>query len=489
MLERSALFNHQVDAVNYLNCHYNAMFWGFLGIGKSVITLSSIVDRMTAGQIRGVLVIAPIRVCHAVWEKEAKKWAHTQGLTFSVIHGGSPKKRKSALFKKVDIHLINYEGLAWLTQVLIDLYIDRGREIPWNMCVYDEVAEMKNSESVRMKVTSSREVVDKKGVSVKVIKKGWRNIVPFFDYTVGLTGTPSSNGYEDLFGQYLCVDKGERLGKFITHYRDAYFQQSQSGWGQVLVAGGKERVEAKIADITLSMSTPSEYQDLPDVVYKNMYVTLPPKAMAAYIEVEKEMYAQLDSGVEVEVFCEIALTTKLAQIANGAVYVDVEKDKDLYEVVHDAKLDALEEVLVESAGVPVVVLYQYRSDVARILKRFKSYKPVCLSGVVATRTGAIIKKVQSGDCKLIMLHSKLGHGIDGLQDACCVLVWLGVGNNLGGYLQANGRVNRTGQKKVVSIIHILAETTVDDALLCAIERKDTSQDALKRSLQENRFVR
>jgi hypothetical protein len=360
----------------------------------------------------------------------------------------------------------------------------RGNPLPWNMVVMDEVACMKDSESVRMKKTSWRESVDSFGDSVKVVKHGWRNIIDMFSFRVGLTATPSSNGYMDLFGQYLCIDGGERLGKFVTHYRDAYFIQDASGWGYKLQSDGQARIEVKIKDMTLSMNNPQDYLDLPSVVYKNMYVELPPRAREIYTDVETEMFAELDSGLEVEIFHELSLTLKLSQIATGSVYVG-EVDNRQVEEVHDEKLKALEEVLIESGGNPIMVSYQFRSDADRIMKRFKKYKPINFSGTAAKDTSKVIDKVVNGQCKLIIMHSmSAGHGVDGLQKAVRVLVWYGMGNNLGLYLQTNGRIDRQGQEQVVSIIHILARKTVDEALLSAIERKDTSQNALKQALQD-----
>lgn len=489
LLKRSDLYPFQVDAVSYLNAHPNTMFWGFLGSGKTCISLTSIVDRINVLQVRAVLIACPLRVAHSVWEHEANGWEHTKDLKFSMIIG-TKTQRLAGLFAKADIYLINYEAIQWLSQTLLRLYIERGHEIPFNMLICDEISELKNSQSVRMKATSSREIKDINNTFKKVIKKGFTNIIPYFEYTVGLTATPSNRGsHEELFGQYLCIDKGERLGKYVTHFRDNYLHQSKNGWGYELNMGAKEIIEYKISDITLSLNNVHDHISLPPVIYKEMVVRLDDNVRTLYNEFEKEMYAELDSGNELEVFNKVSMTLKLSQIANGCVYTDSESvgDNRPFDILHDKKLDALSEILEESAGSPVLVLYQFRSDAVEMLVKFKKYKPINMSGQPASQTRAIIDNVVDGKCKLLIAHPKsCGFGLDGLQHAVKTVVFMGVGNNLGLYQQSVGRVFRNGQKCVVSVIHILTKDTVDQALLSAIKSKDTSQNALKKALQDFR---
>lgn len=488
-LSRNLMHSYQNEMVAYSNAHVKTMMWAFLGSGKSICTLTSIVDRMNAGQVKKVLILAPLRVCYAVWEKEAMKWEHTKHLTFSIIHG-NPEKRRQAFFKDVDIYLINYEGLVWLTEMLMKYYPD---QLPYEMCVYDEVSCLKNSESVRMKTTTKREAWDKKldlpilddnGRPKIIIKKGWRNVCHKFLYTIGLTGTPSSNGYIDLFGQYLAIDSGERLFSRITHFRDAYFKQSYSGFGYDVTEIGKIAIEKKISDITLSMNDASKYLDLPRVTVKDMYVKLPKKSEILYKKLEEEMYMALDSGTEVEVFNRAALSNKCLQVAAGDCYTDLEGG---HEHLHDAKFEALDEVMEEAAGSPVLVLYNFTISAKLMMKRYKKYKPVNLTAEKASNTASIVKKWNDGKIRMIVAHcASVGHGIDGLQESGSIVCWFGINWNLEYYLQANGRIDRQGQTKPVSIIRILTEDTVDIAVALAIDMKYETQEGLKNAIQQYR---
>lgn len=483
MLQKNDLHNYQVEGVNHLNTHPRSMLWAFLGAGKTLMTLTSIVDRMNAGQVQKVLILAPLRVCHSVWAKEASKWEHTKHLTFSVVHG-TEKQRKQALYSNADVYLINYEGINWLTELLLKYYIDLKKQLPFQMCVYDEISCLKNSQSVRMKVTSNRVIEDKDGNEKKIKKKGWINIMNHFSYTVGLTGTPSSNGYMDLFGQYLVIDGGVRLMNFVTHFRDAYFRIPFSGFGYEILPHAVSMIESKISDITLSMNNAGDYLDLPTVSYKNVFIDLPPKAMKVYRDIEQEMYTQLDNGTEVEVFNKASLSNKCMQIANGDMYTDLEGN---FEHIHTAKLEALEEIMEEAAGRPVLVAYNFKVNAAKMMQKFKKYKPVNMTDEHAKDTPRIVDDWNNGKTKMIICHPKsAGHGIDGLQESGAIVVWMGLNWNLEYYLQMNGRIDRQGQKNVVSIIRIMATDTIDLAVLDAIEFKDDSQNALKNSIQKYR---
>ena len=419
LLVREQMHNYQYEMVSFKNTHPHAMVWAFLGSGKTCCTLTSIVDRMQAKQVKKVLIIAPLRVCYAVWEREAKKWEHTKHLKFSIIHG-NPEQRRQAFFRHADIYLVNYEGLPWLTSMLIKYF---PNELPWEMCVYDEISCVKNSESVRMKKTSKRDKIDKetgepllddKGKPIVIIKKGWRNISDRFLYTIGLTGTPSSNGYIDLFGQYLVIDGGKRLFSFISHYRDAYFRQSRSGFGYEINSLGAVAIQDKIKDITLSMNNAKDYLDLPKVVVKNMFIDLPPKAKAIYEKMEKEMYVALDENVEVEVFNKAALSNKCMQIASGSCYTDLQGS---YKNIHTAKLEALDEVMEEAAGTPVLVAYNFTCNAEVIMKKFKKYNPVCMTGAKGEETLTIIDNWNKGKVGMIIAHPKcLVKGVEVLTE-------------------------------------------------------------------------
>lgn len=482
LLHPHQLHEYQRECIMHQLQHDESMLWLGMGLGKTPITLTTIVDRMRAGHVQKTLIFGPLRVIQAVWAREARKWSHTKHLRFSIIHG--PKEKRSrALFADADVYLINYEAMNWLSEQLDHYYISQDRPIPFQMVVYDEVSKLKNSTSLRM-AGGNRDRKDQRGDTYKIKVTGWRKIIPFFKYRTGLTGTPASNGYLDLHGQYLAVDNGERLGPYITHYKDSYFMSDYSGWKYTPTELGKQWIEHKISDITKKMDA-KDYLDLPDCKVTNLMVDLPVKARKAYEEVEKKMFTQLETGSEIEVFSRSSVSNKCLQFCNGSPYLSSESPE--FESLHDVKLDALEDVLEEAGGSPVLCSYTFKSDAARIMKRFKKYKPINLTDTPSSQTEAIINKWNNGGVKLLIGHpASMGHGVDGLQQSGSILVWFGLNWSLELYEQMNGRINRQGQKQPVSIIRILCNDTVDLAVADALERKTDDQEGLKRALQRYR---
>lgn len=445
------------------------------------ITLTSIVDRMRMGSVQKVLIFGPLRVVQAVWSREAKKWEHTRHLRFSVMHG-SKEKRLRALFANADVYLTNYENMNWLAETLDHYYLSQGKPLPFQMVVYDEISKLKNSTSLRM-AGGSRDRKDRYGEVHKIKVTGWRKIIPHVPIRTGLTGTPASNGYLDLHGQYLAVDGGQRLGAFITHYKNDFFESDYMGWSYTPTEMGKQRIEELISDITKKMDA-KDYLDMPAVKVTNLMVDMPEKARKWYQEVEKEMFTQLESGREIEVFSRSSVSNKCLQFCNGSPYFP---DSTEFEAVHDAKLDALEDVLEEAGGSPVLCSYTFKSDAARIMKRFKKYKPVNLTAVASKDTEKVINNWNSGRIKLLIGHpASMGHGIDGLQESGSTVVWFGLNWSLELYEQMNGRIDRQGQTRPVSVIRILCRDTIDLAVADALERKTDDQEGLKSALQRYR---
>jgi SNF2 family DNA or RNA helicase len=351
------------------------------------------------------------------------------------------------------------------------------------MVVYDEVSKLKNSTSLRMQ-GGTRDRKDRRGETIPVKITGWRKIIKHLKYRTGLTGTPASNGYLDLHGQFLAVDGGERLGEYITHYKDSYFTSDYNGWNYTPTEIGKRAIETRIQDITKKMDA-AEYLDLPGRKTTNIMVDLPASARKTYTEMEKDMFAQLDSGQEVEVFNRASVSNKCLQICNGAAYLS--SDSPEFEAIHNAKLDALEDVLEEAAGSPVLCSYTFKADADRIMKKFKKLKPINLTEARSADTGKIIDKWNSGKVKLLVGHAaSMGHGIDGLQESGSILVWFGLNWSLELYEQMCGRLDRQGQRSPVSIIHILCNDTVDLAVADAIERKSDDQKSLKDAISRYR---
>ncbi len=380
------------------------MLWLQQGLGKTISTLTAIVDRMRAGQVKKTLIFGPLRVVQSVWRAEARKWSHTRHLRCSVLHG--PKdKRTRALFINADIYLCNYEGMSWLAETLDHYYISQGRELPFQMVVYDEVSKLKNSNTRRMKGgTIDRK--DHTGKTHQVRFTGWRKLIPHFKYAMGLTGTPASNGYLDLHGQYLAVDGGERLGEYVTHYKSNYFASDYMGYNYTPTPEGKKAIEEKISDITLKMDA-ADYLDLPAVKVSDIEVEMPAKAQKVYAELEKELFVKLENGREIELFSRGSLSNKCLQMANGSIYPNPGSHE--FEKLHDAKLDALEDVLEEAAGQPVLCSYRFKSDAKRMMKFFKKYKPVNLTDTPSRETEAVINRWNSGEIKLLIAHPACLH--------------------------------------------------------------------------------
>jgi SNF2 family DNA or RNA helicase len=476
------LKNYQKECILHVLYHKDSMLWLQMGLGKTIVALTAIVDRMRAGQVKKTIIFGPLRVIESVWETEARKWSHTKHLRFSILRGDR-EKRTRALFRNADIFLVNYEMMNWLAETLNHYYISQDKAIPYEAVIYDEISKLKNSTALRIQ-GGTRDRKDKIGKhhSIKVI--GWRKMIDSFNYRIGLTGTPASNGYMDLHGQYLAVDGGERLGKYITHFRDSFFTKGYNGWTYAINDTDRQWIERKISDITKKMDA-KDYLDVPPVKVTNLLVELPIAVRKAYIEVEKNMFTELDSGTQIEIFNRASLSNKCLQFCNGSPYINRETRQ--WEALHTVKLEALEDILEEAAGSPVLCSYTFRSDADRIMTHFKKYKPINLTAESSRNTKGIIDKWNNGEIKLLIGHpASMAHGIDGLQQSGSIVVWFGLNWSLELYDQMNGRINRQGQNKPVSIIRILCKDTIDLAVADAIERKSDSQEGLKLALDRYR---
>ena len=478
------LKSYQRECILHSLYNPDVMLWLQMGLGKTIITLTTIVDRMRAGQVKRTLIFGPLRVINSVWASEAKKWSHTQHLTFSILQG-TPPKRIRALFRKADITLVNYENMNWLAEVLNHYYTSQGMAIPFEMVIYDEISKLKNSTTLRMK-GGKRDRIDKTNEIHTINIKGWQNFIDKFQYKIGLTGTPAPNGYIDLHGQFLALDNGKRLGRRITHYRNSFFTRSYSGWSYVTTDIGKTAIEIAVSDITKKMDN-KDYLDMPEVKEIDIILDLPENIKVIYKKLEKKLFVALDSGTELEVFNQASLYNKTLQFCNGTPYTN-SKTKT-FEAIHDIKLEALADILEEAGGSPVLCSYSYKSDAVRIMNFFKQYRPVNFTDEPVKKTSQIIKDWNSGKIKLLIGHpASIGHGIDGLQESGSIVVWFGLNWNYELYEQMNGRINRQGQNKPVSIIRILCRKTTDMIVKDAIERKCSDQDALKAAVDRYRLL-
>lgn len=462
MLELRDLHPYQLRAVNHQIAHPFSFLWLFLGAGKTVITLTTIAHLLEHLAIRATLVVAPLRVAQSVWAQEAKKWAHTHHLRFSLIHG-TPQQRLRALTTPADIYLVNYENLVWLSAQLQHYYIDRGTALPFDFLVFDEVSKMKNWETKRV--------------------QAFIPTLPYFTFRTGLTGTPASNGLEDLFGQFLVVDGGRRLGIDHAAFLSAYFKQGgHGGYRYTATVDGEAYIHQAVSDITLEMNQ-DDYLQLPDLIINDIQVDLADKHRAQYEELEMQLFTELDNGEELEVKNEAAKSNKCLQFSNGAAYTNTETRE--WHPVHDAKLDALDDILEEAAGEPVLLAYSYRPDAYRIMKRFPYARNITgMSGLEFNNT---LVDWQAGRLRLLIGHpASMGHGVDGLQKRGKIMVWFGLNWSLELYLQFNARLHRQGQGHPVICHRILTRDTLDDAVRLALEAKDQTQSDLRRAVDEYR---
>lgn len=399
LLKPSQLHDYQKQCVLHQLYNDDSMLWLQMGLGKTPITLTTIVDRMRAGQVKKVLIFGPLRVIQAVWAREARKWEHTKHLRFSIVHG-TKEKRLRALFTEADIYLINYENMNWLADTLVHYYLSQEKPLPFEMVVYDEVSKLKSSTALRM-AGGKRDRKDKRGERYEIKVTGWRKILDHFKYRTGLTGTPAANGYLDLHGQYLAVDGGKRLGEYITRYKDSYFASDYMGWSYSPTEIGKKWIEHVISDITIKMDA-KDYLDMPETKIVNMMVDLPESVRKAYKDIEMELFTRLESGSEVEVFSKSSVSNKCLQFCNGSPYLSSESPE--YEAIHDAKLDALEEILEEAGGSPVLCSYSFKSDAERIMSKFKKYRPVNMTTAKSKDTEKIINDWNAGKIPLLIGH-------------------------------------------------------------------------------------
>lgn len=466
MLTPDKLHGYQQRAVNHQCSHEHSMLWLGMGLGKTIITLTSIVHLLNSGFLRGVVIVAPIRVIRLVWRQEATRWEHTKNLRFSVVSGTRDQRTRS-LLRPADVYLVNYDVLGWLAETLETYFIKKDRPLPFNGIVWDEISKMKNSTTDRV--------------------KSFRKIQSHFTWATGLTGTPASNGYKDLHGQFLVVDGGKRLGTSKTAFRTRFYRKV-GPFKEVPYDDTETVVKGLISDITLEMSA-EEYNPLPDLIVNNIEVEMPADIRSKYDQMEKEFFLMLDSGKSVEMFNQASLTNKCLQFSNGAVYPI--PGMPLWEPIHDLKLDALEEIIDEAQGSPVLCSYAYRSDAERIMTRFRDINPINLTECKSEfALNDAMRRWASGECRLMIGHpASMGHGVDGLQKRGHTIVWFGLNWSLDLYEQMNARIRRQGQGHPVVCHRILTRDTLDQAQALALDEKSQTQEGLKKAVREYRKQR
>jgi SNF2 family DNA or RNA helicase len=455
MLRREQLHPYQLKIVNFIEEKAKAMLMVKMGLGKTVSSLTAFYAlKYESFEINTALVIAPKRVVNLVWKQEVQKWEHLQGLRIVRVIG-TAKQRRAALRQPADIHVVGRDVVEWLVAEM------RGDMTKWDMLIIDEISSFKNPGSKRFKAL--------------------RLVINQFKRVVGLTGTPAPNSLLDLWSQIFLIDQGERLGRFISHYRNEFFVPN-SGRGQggrtftkyALKKNGEAAIYDRISDISLSLGL--ENLDMPDLVEVDVMVELSPAKQKEYKRFKRESYLRiLEEAREKELVAMNAavLTGKLLQFANGAVY---DQNRNVINV-HDEKLAAVEELIDEANGNNVLILYNYQHDRDKLLKKLSKRGAVVM-------TDEIVPKWNKGEVPIMLMHPKSGgHGVN-LQGGAHTMIWYGMTWSLEDYSQTVARLYRQGQvSETVSVFHILTAGTMDERVMKIIKGKHQGQEALMSALK------
>lgn len=418
-----------------------------------MLTLTAIADLLfDSFEAHRILVIAPLRVARDTWPDELHKWEHLSDLRLSVAVG-TETERKAALQAKADIYIINRENVGWLIE-------DSGIPFDFDTLVVDELSSFKNHQTKRFRSLMK--------VRPKVVR------------IIGLTGTPSSNGLMDLWAEYRLLDMGQRLGRFIGQYRSTYFTPDKRN-GQVIFSYkplpfAEKEIYAKIADITISMKS-TDHLIMPELVTAQYPIKLSDKERERYDELRQDLVLKLAGG-DVTAANAAALSGKLCQMANGAVY----GDDGTVHYIHDRKLDALEDLIEAANGKPVLVAYWFKHDLERISARLKDRH----ISFTKLDTSDSIASWNEGKWPVALIHpASAGHGLN-LQSGGSTIIWFGMTWSLELYQQANARLWRQGQKaETVVLHHIIAKDTIDERVMKALSAKDKTQTALIDAVKAN----
>lgn len=449
--------DYQKYSIEFVKTHPIAALLLSMGLGKTSTTLTALDDLLfDSFEIHKVLVIAPLRVTK-VWLDEVKKWNHLNYLRCSLV-AGTEQERKRALWANADIYIINRENVQWL----ID---ESGIQFDFDTLVVDELSSFKNFKAKRF--------------------KSLMKVRPMVKRVIGLTGTPTSNGLMDLWSEFKLLDQGKRLGRFITNYRDQYFRPDKRN-GQVVFSYkplpfAEDAIYDKISDITISMKA-NDYLNMPKLISNHVEVEMSEKEMKVYQELKQELVITLGDE-DVTASNAASLSNKLTQMANGAIYLDNHESA----IIHDRKLDALEDLIEAQCGKPVLVAYWFKHDLDRIKNRLEELKV----NFKEIKTEASIEDWNKGNIEVGLIHpASAGHGLN-LQEGGSTLIWFGLTWSLELYEQTNARLYRQGQKdRCVVIEHIVTKGTIDEQIIKALEEKDKSQsrliDAVKANLRKSK---
>ena len=434
---------YQSRAIEHIIGHRYCCLFLDMGLGKTVCTLTAIDRLLSDIDITRALVIAPKRVAESVWATEAEKWDHTRYMAVSVVTG-SRAQRIAALEAQAHVYVISRDNVQWLVE-----YQQSKKAWPFDMVVLDELSSFKNPSAKRFKAL--------------------RRVRPYIRRVVGLTGTPSPNGLIDLWAQLYLVDMGQRLGQYVTKFRERYFKP-QGGSGHIVYKWAlknersADEIAEAIADICLSMKA-EEYLDMPERIDIDLPVVLNGEQMKQYKRFERDLVLSLKEET-ITAQSAVTLSGKLMQYASGAIY---DEDHNTH-YLHDAKIEALAE-LMEQTNENVLLFYNYQHEARRIMSDLAMYSPQMFDSTSVVRWN-------KGEIRLLLAHpASTAFGLN-LQQGGRTVVWYGPQWNLELYQQANARLYRQGQTKAVKIYRIIAKGTIDERVVRAVDNKATSQDAL-----------
>ncbi|RTE49625.1 DEAD/DEAH box helicase [Actinobaculum sp. 352] len=441
--------DYQTYTTRFIETHTQAAILLGMGLGKTVATLTAINNLLHDGHINKPLIIAPLRVATTTWPQEIIKWDHLTHLTPALITG-TPTHRLHALNQPADLHIINRENIPWL----VNHHTTTNTPWPYDMVIIDELSSFKNHTAKRFKA---------------LLK-----VRPHINRIIGLTGTPTPNGLLDLYAQYRLLDGGQRLGKYITHYRATYFTPDKRNATQIFTwkpkPGAEQAIYHRIKDITVSMKT-TDHLNLPPITYITHPVTMTPTEHATYTKLQHDMITTIND-TDIDAASAAVLSSKLSQLATGAIYTQTPQGTPTsnYTTLHNHKLDTLEDLLEAANGNPVLIAYWYKHDHDRIHQRFPHIRDLT--------TPTDIADWNHGRIPAALIHpAAAGHGLN-LQDGGHDLIWFSLTWSLELYQQANARIYRQGQTHPVTIHHLTTTNTIDPLILDALHRKNTTQQAL-----------
>lgn len=452
LLTRDMMHPYQNRTVEFIkdiagNSANGCAVWLDMGLGKSVSTATAFSDLLSDFSVGRVLVIAPKRVAMTTWPLELRNWDHLMHLRFSVI-GGTAKQRTAAILQRADVHIVSRDNVAWLVRMV-------GKQWPWDMVVIDESSSFKSQASNRWKAL--------------------KQVLRMISRVVELSATPAPQGLIDLWPQFYLLDKGERLGATEKAFKKRWFIEDRERHLIVPREHADAEIHSLVSDITIHMNA-EDYLDMPELIRNKVEVTLPRDKMIEYQNFERDMIMEFEElDLEVEAENAATLTGKLLQFANGAMYVNEARD---WELLHDEKIEAVKEIVESHNGYPILIAYNFKSDLARLQKAFPG-------AMVMDDDPDTQRRWNDGEIPILLTHpASSGHGLN-LQRGSNVICWFGLNWSLELYLQLIGRLYRQGQtQKTVVIHHIVARNTVDERVLRVLNNKDATQKELLEAVRD-----